>query len=218
VVLDDLVAGLVDALHTPLGPELGGRRLADFGPRDRLTELDFHLPLVGTSGRFAARAIGEALLAHLPGSDPVLPYATALAGGSFPFDLAGELHGSIDALLRTDDGGHPRYVVVDYKTNRLGSGTPEAYRVDLLADAMAHHHYPLQALLYLVATHRYLRWRQPGYDPSRHLGGAAYLFLRAMVGPSTPTFLGWPAGVFTWRPPAPAVLAVDHLLATGSLP
>ena len=28
-------------------------------------------------------------------------------------------------------------------------------------------HYPLQALLYAVALHRYLRWRQPGYDPAR---------------------------------------------------
>ena len=32
-------------------------------------------------------------------------------------------------------------------------------------------HYVLQALLYSVALHRYLRWRQPGYDPARHLGG-----------------------------------------------
>ncbi len=34
-------------------------------------------------------------------------------------------------------------------------------------------HYPLQALLYLVALHRYLRWRLPGYDPAAHLGGVA---------------------------------------------
>ena len=27
-------------------------------------------------------------------------------------------------------------------------------------------HYPLQALLYAVALHRYLRWRLPGYDPA----------------------------------------------------
>ena len=30
---------------------------------------------------------------------------------------------------------------------------------------MVEAHYPLQALLYSVALHRYLRWRQPGYDP-----------------------------------------------------
>ena len=47
-------------------------------------------------------------------------------------------------------------------------------------------HYPLQALLYSVALHRYLRWRQPGYDPERHLGGVLYLFVRGMCGPGHP--------------------------------
>ena len=47
-------------------------------------------------------------------------------------------------------------------------------------------HYPLQALLYAVAVHRLLRWRQPGYDPDRHLGGVLYLFVRGMAGAETP--------------------------------
>ena len=41
-------------------------------------------------------------------------------------------------------------------------------------------HYPLQALLYVVALHRYLRWRLRGYDPDVHLGGVLYLFVRGM--------------------------------------
>ena len=51
---------------------------------------------------------------------------------------------------------------------------------------MQHAHYVLQALLYTVALHRYLRWRLPGYDPERNLAGVLYLFLRGMVGPDTP--------------------------------
>ena len=47
-------------------------------------------------------------------------------------------------------------------------------------------HYALQALLYTVALHRYLRWRLPGYDPDRHLAGVLYLFLRGMTGADTP--------------------------------
>ena len=47
-------------------------------------------------------------------------------------------------------------------------------------------HYPLQALLYGVALHRFLRWRLPGYAPERHLGGSLYLFVRGMCGPATP--------------------------------
>ena len=54
---------------------------------------------------------------------------------------------------------------------------------------MAEAHYPLQALLYSVALHRYLRWRQPAYDPDRHLGGVLYLFLRGMSA-TEPTLFG----------------------------
>ena len=70
--------------------------------------------------------------------------------------------------------GASRYLVVDYKTNWLGglpgTGAPalssDDYRPEVLRAAMAHSDYPLQALLYAVVLHRFLRWRQPGYDPS----------------------------------------------------
>ena len=46
----------------------------------------------------------------------------------------------------------------------------EAVMVLDTAEAMAAEmigaHYPLQALLYSVALHRYLRWRLPGYTPA----------------------------------------------------
>jgi exodeoxyribonuclease V beta subunit len=97
-------------------------------------------------------------------------YPDALAGLD-PAPLRGYLTGSIDAVLRV--GG--RYVVVDYKTNRLGvRGRPLTtwdYRPEALEQAMVESHYPLQALLYDVALHRYLRWRLPGYDPQVHLAG-----------------------------------------------
>ena len=51
---------------------------------------------------------------------------------------------------------------------------------------MGHSDYPLQALLYAVVLHRFLRWRLPGYDPRPHLGGVLYLYLRGMCGPATP--------------------------------
>jgi len=77
---------------------------------------------------------------------------------------------------------------------------------------MAHHGYPLQATLYLVALHRYLRWRVRDYDPDHHLGAAAYLFLRGMgPGASTPGS----SGIVWWRPPTAAIEELDRLLATG---
>jgi len=73
-------------------------------------------------------------------------------------------------------------------------------------------HYPLQALLYSVALHRLLRWRQPGYQPEVHLGGLLYLFVRGMAGPQTPQIDGVPYGVFSWRPPAALVTELSDLL------
>ncbi|GMA23061.1 hypothetical protein GCM10025864_08200 [Luteimicrobium album] len=76
-------------------------------------------------------------------------------------------------------------------------------------------HYPLQLLLYTVALHRYLRWRLPGYDPDRNLGGGVYLYVRGMCGPDTPVVDGWPCGVLSWRPPTSLVVALSALLDGG---
>jgi exodeoxyribonuclease V beta subunit len=116
------------------------------------------------------------------------------------------------------DGG--RYVVVDYKTNRLAAAgeplTAWHFRPAALATAMADAHYPLQAALYAVALHRYLRWRLPGYDPASHLGGVAYLFLRGMAGPDAPRDGDEPCGVFAWHPPAAFVLGLSDVLDRGA--
>ncbi len=215
-----LARGLVLAANTPLGPLADGLRLADIDTTDRLAELEFDLPLASGAGPIASADIGRVLLATLDAADAMRPYAAKLAAGRFTVDLAGFLQGSIDAVLRVPAaGGGYRYLVVDYKTNRLharGAADPLAsYHPDLLVPAMEHSDYPLQALLYSVALHRYLRWRLPGYEPSKHLGGIAYLFVRGMVGAGTPTHDGVPYGVFSWRPPAAAVLALEELFATG---
>jgi exodeoxyribonuclease V beta subunit len=115
------------------------------------------------------------------------------------------------------DDGEPRFVVVDYKTNRLtprgAVASSDDYAPPGLVKAMAEHHYPLQALLYSVALHRYLRWRQPGYDPAVHLGGVAYLFVRGMVGAATPVTDGMRHGAFTWKVPSDLVVELSDLLA-----
>jgi exodeoxyribonuclease V beta subunit len=61
--------------------------------------------------------------------------------------------------------------------------------------------------------HRYLRWRQPGYDPEQHLGGILYLYVRGMCGAETPEVDGVPCGVFTWKPPAAMIVELSELLA-----
>ena len=72
-------------------------------------------------------------------------------------------------------------------------------------------HYGLQALLYTVALHRYLRWRLPATTPERHLAGVLYLFLRGMAGAAAGRD-GPRSGVFAWRPPGALVGALSDVL------
>jgi exodeoxyribonuclease V beta subunit len=78
-------------------------------------------------------------------------------------------------------------------------------------------HYGLQALLYTVALHRYLRWRLPDYDAERNLGGVLYLFLRGMTGADTPVVDGRPCGVFAWQPAKALVEALSDVLDRGGV-
>jgi len=205
-----IVAGLLRAAHTPLGPVAAGRALAGTRRRDRLDELTFDLSLPDGASVTAA-ALGRALVEHLPAGDPLLGYAHELAHRPGQV-IAGYLTGSIDLLLRVP--GHERFVVVDYKTNHLHRGRPHhpqaAYDPPALAEAMARSDYPLQALLYAVAAHRYLRWRLPGRPTEELVPSVAYLFLRGMTGPDAAG-----RGVFTWDLPAAAVLAASDVLAGG---
>ena len=222
VAAAELAEALVPMHDTPLGPLADGLTLRQIGLRDRLCEMDFEFPLAG-GDLVAARQdiwladVGRLLREHLPADDPLASYADRLGGGALGGQsLRGYLSGSVDAVLRIPDGAGHRYLVVDYKTNWLGEADRPLSAADYdrarMAEAMLHSDYPLQALLYSVVLHRFLRWRQPGYEPDRHLGGVLYLFVRGMCGPGTPTADGHPAGVFSWRPPAALVVAVSDLL------
>jgi exodeoxyribonuclease V beta subunit len=93
---------------------------------------------------------------------------------------------------------------------------PNDYSSAAMERLMASNHYPLQAHLYLVALHRYLRWRLPGYEPERHLGGYAYVFLRGVPGPVAGEVCADDVpGVLVERPPLQRLLALDALLREG---
>lgn len=204
VTPEHLARGLLAAIESPLGGPLGSTRLRDVAPSDRLDELEFHLPL----GRLRAESIGRVLVEHLADHDPLRPWAEGLATRGFDVELAGALTGSIDLVFRTGNAHDRRYWVADYKSNRIGRGDAAD-----LAAAMAHHDYPLQAILYLVALHRTLRARLPGERVATSIGGVAYLFLRAMDPTRPPDDV---TGVWWWRPSAAAIEALDRLLAEGA--
>ncbi|UXA18863.1 exodeoxyribonuclease V subunit beta [Mycobacterium sp. SMC-4] len=215
----DLAAALVPLHDTPLGPLAPGLTLRQIPLRDRLRELDFEFPLAGGDVRgdapkLTVADLGRLFATHVRTDDVLAPYAARLTSASLGGQsLKGYLSGSVDAVLRLPGD---RFVVVDYKTNWLGEPeralTAADYTPPRMTEAMLHSDYPLQALLYCVVLHRFLRWRLPGYQPERHLVGVLYLFLRGMCGPATPVVDGHPTGVFSWRPPAALITELSDLL------
>ncbi|GAB3737582.1 exodeoxyribonuclease V subunit beta [Luteimonas pelagia] len=86
--------------------------------------------------------------------------------------LEGLMTGKIDLTYRRDG----RWYVLDYKSNRL-----PGYDAAHLSAAMAHGEYDLQALIYTLALHRWLRFRLgDAYDYGRDFGGIRYLFCRGL--------------------------------------
>lgn len=218
--LEPLLAGLEQTRLSPFGADLGATRVADLGAGNRLNELSFDLAL----GHVRARQLAAAFADH-PGGAFGVAYARSLA--DLPVASRGFLTGSIDLVFTAaaaDDpaGAAPRWWVADWKSNWLGrrdgEGRPLAcgprhYGTEAMTRLMAANHYPLQAHLYLVALHRYLRWRLQGYRPEQHLGGYVYVFLRGTPGelPERPAD-GPVPGMFVERPPLGRLLALDRAL------
>jgi exodeoxyribonuclease V beta subunit len=206
-----LADAMLPSLLTTLGPLTGDRPLAAIPVSDRLSELTFEFALGNAASRTTLREVSELMAAWLPATDPLAGYPAELAHPQLAGQaLRGFLTGSIDSVLRIPTPDGPRFVVVDYKTNRLGPAelTLDHYAEPAMVAEMIRTHYPLQAILYCVALHRFLAARWPGYDPERHLGGVGYLFVRGMGGPGAPD-----TGVFRWFPPAGLVTGLSDLLA-----
>jgi exodeoxyribonuclease V beta subunit len=202
VSAETLAAGLTDALTAPLGGPLGGIRLVDLRRSDRLDELEFLLPLASMSALDIARIISDGL----PDDDPMRPWFEMAAAGGLDVDIDGMLTGSIDLVARFDG----RYLVADYKTNRIASDAE--FTVDEMVEEMHRHGYPLQAVLYMVALRRYLRLRLGSAFHDDLMLGSAYLFVRGMD-PTRTADDG--RGVMWWCPPASVIEALDSCFENG---
>jgi exodeoxyribonuclease V beta subunit len=219
---EKVVAGLCTAIESPLGPAVGEFRLRDMPGGARLNEMGFEIPLLGgdrPAGSLEVSDLADLLETHLPPDDLVRAYAPRLRDAALARELRGYLNGSLDLVVRLDDG---RYVLADYKTNKLGPPDEVLhawhYRPEAVQAEMLQAHYPLQALLYSVALHRYLRWRLPDYDTGRHLGGVLYLFLRGMSAVEPVRVDDQPCGVWSWCPPPRLVEDLSDLFARGVRP
>ncbi|MFZ4437235.1 MAG: exodeoxyribonuclease V subunit beta [Syntrophales bacterium] len=145
--------------------------LSRIGMDQRLNEIEFYFPLKRLTREGLSRLFRKTGISERSAS---ASFAESL--DRLQFDpVRGFMKGFIDMIFRF--GG--RYYLVDWKSNFLGSNR-EDYHRKRLAAVMTEHHYLLQYHLYLMALHRYLLRRLPGYDYRSHFGGVFYLFLRGM--------------------------------------
>src|SRR3546814_9938101 len=170
-----------------------GVRLADVHPDRRRAEIEFQFALAPTRV--------DALLALLHGHGLL----TARQGFGARRRLEGLMTGLVDLTYQHDG----RWYVLDYKSNRL-----PGYGLAQLAEAMAHSEYELQALIYTLALHRWLRFRLGdaaqggGYDYARDFGGVRYVFCRGLDATREDA-----QGVQAWRFDPELVDALDALFA-----
>lgn len=118
--------------------------------------------------------------------------------------LNGMLKGFMDLVFKHDE----RYFILDYKSNWLGSDE-NSYTSETMDSAIRTHRYDLQYVIYLLALHRLLKTRLPDYDYDKHVGGAAYLFVRGLNAPTT--------GVHFERPPKALIDFLDRLFSGSHL-
>ncbi|WP_119716881.1 UvrD-helicase domain-containing protein [Cognatilysobacter tabacisoli] len=190
--VDDGAAALTPLVGQTLTVALPeGVRLADVPSDARRAEIEFQFALAPT------RVDALLALLHRHG------LLAARQGFGARRRLEGLMTGLID-LTYVHDG---RWYVLDYKSNRLPGYAPAQ-----LAEAMAHSEYELQALIYTLALHRWLRFRLgDGYDYARDFGGARYLFCRGLDATRADA-----PGVHAWRFDPGLVHALDALFAGRS--
>jgi len=174
VSVDDLLELVRRALQGDLGLVAPGKTLKDFANGRILPEVGFDLTLRSS---VSTEQVLDVLRRHVDGGSSVGRWLESTQGTAT--ELHGYLTGSIDAILVSGSDDEPRFTLVDYKTNRL-PGTMDP--VESVKLAMVEHNYYLQAFIYLVALHRFVRSRLgDAYRYNQHIGGAGYLFLRAMA-------------------------------------
>ena len=190
-VLDDgiaLTAQLVGQTLTVALPE--GVRLCDVPASERRPEIEFQFSLQPVQV--------DALLRLL--------HAHGVVASRHGFGLRQKLEGLMTGLIDLTYRHAGKWYVLDYKSNRL-----PGYDDAAMAQAMAHSEYDLQALIYTLALHRWLRFRlRSGYDYARDFGGIRYLFCRGLDAGRTDS-----PGIHAQRFSPALVDALDALFGHG---
>lgn len=153
------------------------------------------------------------------------PFYLALADQAFPIHAVQQLFAEQGIVLQALNPAHTaryligsidlvyfdgqRYHIADYKSNYLGDDL-QHYQKAGIENSMSEANYWLQAGLYLVALHRYLKHKLQNYQMAEHLGGATYLYLRGMNSTAQ-------QGYQLWKPNDEFILQLDQLLGQAQM-
>lgn len=153
-----------NTMQTPLLPQLNLAMLPETHKRDEMGFM-FHSQAFSVNklqNWFAQPHLG--LSPHIIRASQQLTFR----------EVNGFINGFIDLFAHTERG---QTLIVDYKSNHLGHKSAD-YHPDALNQAIAEHHYYLQALIYAIACARYLKTRSV-QTRTIHI---RYLFLRGLDG------------------------------------
>lgn len=215
-----LTQALKQVFSISLNGPFEGKSFLDINPQNIRAELEFDFNL-NPNSKFMLYEIADCWTKYVH-SDELSDFAERLGDA---ISMKGILTGSIDVLLRDDQGD---YFIADWKTNnltRLFGKTEEIedpddmdstitvltprrndYRHEFIVKEMKDATYLLQALIYAVAVYRIT-----GKAPK----GVAYLFVRGM-GDQPQNNTEDAPGVFTWAIPEDLVIETNTILEGDS--
>lgn len=187
---------LIQMLDCPL-PESPSLKLSKLTDDLCLKEVEFHFPTRNASTRSLLSVFQKIADTHVKSALPNLQSWRE-------HRLNGFLRGFIDLTFEWEG----RIYILDWKSNWLGNHI-EDYNQDAMKQSMADHAYFLQYYLYTVASLRYLKFRNPGFDYETQFGGVYYVFIRGLHKDHSQN------GIFFDRPPLELILEIDQVFQSS---
>lgn len=199
VAHEELMAWVADVLAAPL--LASGQPLQAIAPKNRIAELGFNM---GLSEDFTPEGINRIFEQYLPDE----PEKHIELTPQYANHIYRYLRGEIDLVYEYAG----KYYVVDYKSNYLGNSLSN-YNNENLSTAMNKAGYWLQAAIYQVALHRFLRLRLKDYvgNETQYLGAVEYVFLRGIDSQGAQNY-----GRIEWQIPFELVKALDEMFGSPS--
>jgi len=195
-VLCDMIRNVISI---PLLAEVKDLTLSSISSRDRINEIEFYFPLKTVTKKKLKKIFSDYIGMNIPADFPSRLERLAFSPSE------GFMKGYIDMIFRHKG----KFYLVDWKSNFLGAHIKN-YSKDSLEETMKEELYILQYHIYLLALHKYLSFRVPGYNYEKNFGGIFYVFIRGIDNRCDPEF-----GIYRDLPGQDLIYALDRELISG---